>query len=111
MGSASSLRFATAARVLTNQARAQGLLAPGFRSPPGLEGVDRTVRRRLGGPPTVAVRVRGRAWPTVVNDMIEGVVAVNKLSGPGADRVRGLLWEAIETAESSRTVSGQARVA
>ncbi|MEY2959751.1 MAG: hypothetical protein RLZZ01_2319, partial [Actinomycetota bacterium] len=42
----------------------------------------------------VSVRVRERPWPAVLADMIEGVVAANRLVSPHADRVRGLLWDA-----------------
>ena len=36
-----------------------------------LVGVDRTLRRRGGGA-VVSVRLRGRPWPAVLADMIEG---------------------------------------
>ena len=111
MGPASTLRFAAAARVLAVEARARGLVVPGFRSPPRLTGADRTLRRRAGGAPTVAVRVRGRAWAPVLSDMVEGVVATNGLQGVEADRVRGALWEAVTMSEGSPTVSTPARVA
>src|SRR5205823_6323814 len=64
MQPATTLHFATAARVLGREARARGLDAPGFRSPPRLEGADRTLRRRVRGA-AVAVRVRGRPGAAV----------------------------------------------
>ncbi|MBA3289126.1 MAG: hypothetical protein H0U21_14110, partial [Acidimicrobiia bacterium] len=67
------------------------LVAPGYRCPPRLVGVDRTVRRRPGGA-VVAVRVKGRPWNAVLSDMIEGVVAVNDLQPPAATRIRTDLW-------------------
>ncbi|MFZ8998913.1 MAG: hypothetical protein ACO3D0_11155 [Ilumatobacteraceae bacterium] len=91
----STARFADAARLLGQAARRNGLAAPSFRSPPKLVGVDRTIRRR-GEQTVVSVRVRERPWPAVLADMIEGVVAANRLVSPQADRVRGLLWEALE---------------
>ncbi|MFZ1488328.1 MAG: hypothetical protein WAS51_00155 [Ilumatobacteraceae bacterium] len=86
--------FAEAARVLAHEARRLGLVAPGYRCPPRLVGVDRSLRRyERGG--VVAVRFRGRPWVAVLADMIEGVIAVNRLSPPQADRVRTELWEAL----------------
>lgn len=93
---ATSLRFAAAARVLGHAARADGLVVPGFRSPPRLPGVERSLRRRPGGAATVSVRVRGRPWLAVLADMVEGVVVANRLSGADADRCRTVLWEAVE---------------
>ncbi len=92
---ATSLRFAAAARSLGHAARLRSLVVPGFRSPPGLEGVHRTLRFR-GGVPTVAVQLKGRPWSAVVADMIEGVVAANGLAGAKADRARAALWLAVD---------------
>ena len=57
--------------------------------------MQRTIRRRRGVP-TIAVRLRGRPWPAVVSDMIEGIVVGNGLSGARADRIRAALWLAID---------------
>ncbi len=111
MEPADTLRFATAARALARVARSRGLVAPGFRSPPRVSGADRTLRRRVGGAPTVAVRVRGRAWAPVLSDMVEGVVAANGLHGVEADRLRAELWEAAIGAESPTVTTPPARVA
>ena len=73
----------------------RSLVVPGFRSPPGLAGVHRTIRRR-GGVPSVAVALKGRPWSAVVSDMIEGVVVGNGLSGAKADRARAALWLAVD---------------
>jgi hypothetical protein len=89
-----SLRFARLARTLGEVARAQGLRAPSFRSPPRLAGVSRSIVRRGSGV-TVAVALRGRPWAAVVADMVEGVVAANCLAGVAADRTRATLWEAV----------------
>lgn len=83
--------FAAVARTLTQQARRRGLVAPGFRCPPRLVGVDRSIRRRSDGA-VIAVRLRGRPLAAVVADMIEGVVVANRLEPPAADRVRAELW-------------------
>lgn len=92
---ATSLKFANAARSLGQAARLRDLVVPGFRSPPGISGVSRTLRRRRGVP-SVAVQLKGRPWSAVVADMIEGVVAANGLSGTKADRARAALWLAVE---------------
>ena len=93
MDASPTLQFANAARTLTREARRRGLVGPSFRCPPRLAGVDRSLRRRSGGA-VVSVRVRGRPWPAVLGDMIEGVVAANGLSPPQATRLRTELWEA-----------------
>jgi hypothetical protein len=91
----SSLRFADAVRVLAAEARALGLEVPGFRSPPGLAGADRSLRRRPGGAPAVAVRLVGRPFDAVVVDMVEGIVVANGLRGAAAERVRARLQAAV----------------
>src|SRR5690349_17987293 len=58
---ADTAAFAHAARTLAMEARRRGLVAPGFRSPPRLVGVDRSIRRHPSGA-AVAVRVRNRPW-------------------------------------------------
>jgi hypothetical protein len=89
------VRFAEAVRALGMEARRNGLRMPGFRSPPRLRGVDRSLRRRSDGGATIAVVVRGRPWAAVVADMVEGVLVANGLSGAAADRTRAKLWEAV----------------
>jgi hypothetical protein len=86
--------FAHAARTLATEARRRGLVAPGYRSPPRLVGVDRSIRRHPGGA-AVAVRVRNRPWAAVAADMIEGVIAANRLGPPQSDRLRAELWPAL----------------
>lgn len=94
MEPATTLQFARAARALARAARARGLAVPGFRSPPRLAGVDRSLRR-VGDRCVVAVRVRGRPWVAVAADMVEGVIVANRLAGPEALRLRGVLWAAL----------------
>jgi hypothetical protein len=65
-----------------------------------VRGVDRTLRRRPGGA-VVAVRLKGRPWPAVLGDMIEGVVAANRLGAPAATRLRTELWEQFVTDDTS----------
>ena len=93
---ATSLRFAAAARALGRGARRSELVVPGFRSPPRLSDVDRSLKRR-GDTATVAIRLRGRPWMAVVSDMVEGVIATNRLEGPAADQARSQLWSSLES--------------
>ena len=92
-------RFAATAARIAERARAEGLRAPGFKTPPRRPGFDRTIRR-VGGDTVVSVRVKGRPHGAVVADLIEGVVVANRLGGVEAGRVRSRLWEAVESAES-----------
>jgi hypothetical protein len=96
----SSLRFAHTVQALGTAARSLGLVVPGFRSPPRLVGVQRSIKRSPSGA-TVAVAVRGRPWPAVQADLIEGILAANRLTSPAVDRAREVLWEAIAPAEPS----------
>ncbi len=92
--------FAAIARTLAVAARRLGLVAPGFRCPPRIVGVDRTLRRfgnaTQGG--IVSVAVKGRPLAAVVADMIEGVVVVNRLVAADATRARSALWQSLEQA-------------
>ena len=99
---ASTVDFASAARTLTREARRRGLVGPSFRCPPRLVGVDRSIRRRDGGA-IVSVRLRGRPWIAVLADMIEGVVAANRLRPPQSDRLRAELWSVCGVDASSAT--------
>lgn len=108
-GSGTAIEFAHAARVLGREARRRELVVPGFRSPPRIVGVQRTLRRHPGGV-VIAVQVRGRPWFAVVADMIEGVIAANGLHAPHGDRLRTELWEALGY-DLPRVEQGPARVA
>lgn len=89
------MQFVAAARLISKETRRYGLDAPSFRSPPGVLGVDRTIRRRERGG-VVAVSVRERPFVAVLADMIEGVVVVNRLASPEADQVRTALWAMLD---------------
>jgi len=98
----STVEFAHAARTLTRAASRRSLVAPSFRCPPRLVGVDRTIRRRFaqhGSDPVVSVRVKGRPREAVLADMIEGVVVSNGLTPPDADRLRNELWVVVADSE------------
>ena len=90
----SSLRFAAAVRLVAAEARSLGLEVPGFRSPPRLAGANRSLRRRPGAPPAVAVKLAGRPFDAVLTDMVEGVVVANRLTGRPAERARRRLLAA-----------------
>jgi len=92
--SGTAVDFSRAARLLSREARSRGLVVPGFRCPPRVVGVHRTLRRQPNGV-VIAVQVRGRPWFVVVADMIEGVVVANELKPPAADRLRTELWAAV----------------
>ena len=96
-----ALEFAHAARLLAGAARRLGLMAPSYRCPPKVVGVQRTVRRHSQGA-VVAVQVKDRPWLAVLGDMIEGVVVANRLTPPQADRVRDQLWEAVGVEPAAR---------
>lgn len=91
-----SLRFARAAQIVGDVARREGLVTPSFRSPPRVDGRDRTLRRRADGSVVVAVRLGGRPFVAVLADMVEGTVAANRLPGPRAEALRRRLWAAFD---------------
>ncbi len=95
--------FAGTARRLAAAARARGLAAPGFRTPPRREGSNRTIRRYPDGTALVAVRVKGRLWDDVVDDLIAGVLTLNDLHGAQAAEVRLGLWCDLSDTVSRRT--------
>jgi len=86
-----SLRFAQAVRRIGAAARACSWSVPAFRCPPRVPGVTRTIRRAPHGV-VVAVAVADRVWDAVLADLVEGVVAANRLHGAAAARCRADLW-------------------
>jgi hypothetical protein len=94
---AGALLFSQAARRLGAAARAAGLVVPAFRCPPRVAGARRTLRRYPGGA-VVAVQVKGRPFAEVADDMVEGVLVVNRLATDAATRMRPVLAEAAEPA-------------
>jgi hypothetical protein len=95
--------FAGIARRLAAAARARGLESPGFRTPPRQAGYNRTIRRYPDGTALVAVRVKGRLWDDVVDDLIAGVLTVNDLHGAPAAEVRLALWSDLSHGLGRRT--------
>jgi hypothetical protein len=110
MEPATTIDFASAARTLTREARRRGLVAPSYRCPPRIVGLDRSIRRRPGvdAGAVVAVRVTGRPVAAMLADMIEGVVVANSLRAPHADRLRAELWMAVERIFGSDGAAGDA---
>ena len=100
-------RFAEAGRRLASVATALGVQVPSFRTPPRIAGLDRTIRRGPGGSVLISVRSRGRAWPAVLADMIEGVVHANDLAPREAARLRDELWKATEDIEEEATPAAE----
>ncbi|NBX12490.1 MAG: hypothetical protein EBR06_01500 [Acidimicrobiia bacterium] len=98
--SLNTAEFAAIARALATASRRLGLVAPGFRCPPRIVGVDRTLRRFGGDSPggIVAVALKDRPLAAVVADMIEGVVVLNRLAAADATRARSALWLTLEQA-------------
>ena len=95
-----SFQFSTACRALAAACRTAGLQAPSFRSPPGLDGVNRTIRRRGRAPAVLAVTLHGRPTEEVLADLVEGVVLANGLEGRSAIQARTALWEAVTRARA-----------
>ncbi|MFT7601056.1 MAG: hypothetical protein ACI8TP_004006 [Acidimicrobiales bacterium] len=91
-----SLEFAELARRLSAAARQQGYEPPQFRSPPRTPGTDRSLSRKADGSTTVSVRLKDRPSFAVAGDMIDGVLASNRLAGGVAGQQRDLLWSAAE---------------
>ncbi len=91
-----SLEFAEAARQMGSVIRRAGHVVPTFRSPPRVPGRSRSIVRRADGSATVAVALRGRAITSIVADMIDGVIAANRLHGQEAAWLRDQLWASVE---------------
>jgi hypothetical protein len=89
-----AVRFADVARRLGAAAHEAGLDTPAFRSPPRVPGAARTIRRYPAGA-VVSVQLRGRPFADVVTDMVDGVVAANRVPAAEAPRVRARLTSAL----------------
>jgi hypothetical protein len=89
-----ALRFADVARRLGAAAHEAGLSVPAFRSPPRVPGAARTIRRYPAGA-VVSVRMRGRPFVDVVTDMVDGVLAANRVPPADAPRIRSRLEAAL----------------
>jgi hypothetical protein len=90
--------FGWASLELSHACGRLGLVAPSFRSPPAVPGVDRTLRRQPdGGGVTVAIRLWGRSFADIRADMVDGVLAANRVKRGSRDgvRLRGLLEEVV----------------
>lgn len=79
------------ARLVADAARATGLTPPTFKSPPANAELDRSLRWQPDGRCVVAVRAAGRPPADIVADLLEGVVAANKLTGNAAVKARAKL--------------------
>src|SRR5215212_6197727 len=95
-----ALRFADAARRLGAAAHEAGLNVPAFRSPPRVADAARTIRRYPSGS-VVSVRLRGRPFTDVVGDMVDGVLAANRIAAADAPSFRARLSAALEVSAPS----------
>ena len=102
MPAANALCFAAVARELAAEARRRGLAVPGFRSPPRLPGARRSLGRHPDGATVVSVVVRGRPLADVAADMVEGVLAANRLAGPEAGELRTALLASVMEIRTAR---------
>ncbi len=91
----SATDFATASRILTDTAAQFNGTAPGFRSPPRIPGVKRSVTRNRDGSVTVAVAVRDRPVMAVIADMIDGIMLTSGDSGES--NLYDALWSAAQS--------------
>lgn len=91
--------FTAIARILADQSRRLGIVSPGFRCPPRIVGVDRTLRRFAGDEVAgvVSVAVKGRPLAAVIADMIEGVVVLNGLAAAESAHIRAALWRSLQS--------------
>jgi hypothetical protein len=89
-----AMRFADVARCLGAATHDAGLAVPAFRCPPRVPGADRTIRRYPGGA-VVSVKLRDRPFADVVTDMVDGVLAANRVPEADAHRLRGMLHDAL----------------
>ncbi len=96
-----ALRFAEAARRLGAAAHSVGLDAPAFRCPPRIAGAARTIRRYPGGT-VVSVRLRGRPFEAALDDMVEGVLAANRVEPADAVKLRSALEDAVHAETPAR---------
>ena len=99
-------RFADVARRLGAATHEAGLAVPAFRCPPRAPGARRTIRRYPGGA-VVSVRLRDRPFAEVVTDMVDGVLAANRVPETDAPRLRAVLTAALE----DRPIEPEARAA
>lgn len=108
---ASALQFSETVRQVVALARRHQLRPPVFRSPPRLDGVDRSIRRRPNGTVVVAVRRVDRPLAAVQADVIDGVLAANGVVGEPADRFRHAAWDRlVGAADPPATRRGMAPV-
>lgn len=93
------LMFAETVRAVSTEARRLGIEAPAFRAPPADPTADRSIRRR-DGQAIVSVRLAGRPILDVQGDIIEGVLAANRMTAdkPRLIEARRALWAALHAA-------------
>jgi hypothetical protein len=100
MEAPSSIPFSALARARAGEARRHGLAVPAFSCPPRLPGANRTIRLMQGGGIMVSVRTKDRRLDQVIDDMVEGVLRANGLSGREASGWRLALQAAVGGGEA-----------
>jgi hypothetical protein len=78
----STIEFARAVWLIGDEVRALGWVKPDFQATPSGQ---RRLRRADQGVPIVVVVTRGKSIDAVINDLIDGVIAVNFPNSVGRD--------------------------
>lgn len=98
-GGVGAVAFGDLVRRVGTAARAAGLVVPAFRSPPRVPGAARSIRRLPGGA-VVSVRIGARSESAVAVDLVDGVIAANRLDERTAARMRAALLRSVRTDEA-----------
>lgn len=104
-GGVGAVAFGDLVRRVGTAARAAGLAVPAFRSPPRVPGAARSIRRLPGGT-VVSVRIGARSEEAVAVDLVDGVIAANRLEERAAARMRAALLRAVDDAEQFEATAG-----
>ena len=89
--------FKNVAEKIQSGADSLGLTAPYFKTPPGISGHTRTLKRTDDEQWIVSVEIKERLTSVVIADMIEGVCAANSLDEKLAGEIRSHLWKSATT--------------
>lgn len=104
-GGVGAVAFGDLVRRVGTAARAAGLAVPAFRSPPRVPGAARSIRRLPGGA-VVSVRIGARSESAVAVDLVDGVIAANRLEERAAARMRAALLRAVDEIEPGDDAAG-----
>lgn len=90
--SSPTLQFGQYVTRISEVARFIGLIVPVFTSPPP-RGMTRSIRGRGSDRCVVSVKLQNRNWDDVIDDIVDGFVEANELTGPAEETVRRKLRE------------------